>query len=352
MSAIYLYAIMPNSSSSNVIWAMTGIDPAHPKVYTIEKQNIAALVSDTEQHHFQGLTQEEVLSRLVVHQQVIEGAMQHTPLLPVQFGTTFNHKNDIERLLQQHALPFEQQLNKFQSLVQLEVVALWDPQTVLQSIAQMPEIVAHKTSLSQQSIITEADQIALGQQVKRLFDERRTQIGHTILSKVREFAVDTINNPCQDDMMIVNLALLLERTSLSAVEDCIDALDLHFDSELSFRLIGPLPAHSFATLYVDQPIYQEIDAARQCLGLSEAVSQHQIKQTYHHLATQAHPDRQVQGTSLDLLTPMEEINGAYQLLEQYAAAQPIVANSDDELVHFDQDHVDQTIFATFQRMVG
>ena len=63
--------------------------------------------------------------------------------------------------------------------------------------------------------------------------------------------------------------------------------------------------------------FEEIDEARRTLGLSEAASLKEIKQTYRKLAFLYHPDKA--GTDPESGERMKKLNRAYQVLMHYCA---------------------------------
>jgi len=63
--------------------------------------------------------------------------------------------------------------------------------------------------------------------------------------------------------------------------------------------------------------FEEIDEARRTLGLGEAASLKEIKQTYRNMAFRYHPDKA--GTDAESGERMKKLNRAYQILMHYCA---------------------------------
>ncbi|MBW1645000.1 MAG: J domain-containing protein [Deltaproteobacteria bacterium] len=79
----------------------------------------------------------------------------------------------------------------------------------------------------------------------------------------------------------------------------------------------------------DLPPFQELQWARNRLGLAEVVSLRELRCRYLELAKQQHPDRQPATAATPGSEGMEEINRAYQLLVDYLENLPVSLADDD-----------------------
>lgn len=67
------------------------------------------------------------------------------------------------------------------------------------------------------------------------------------------------------------------------------------------------------------PNFEQIDEARQLLGLSEAATLRQIKQAYRRAAQRYHPDKCKDGDKARCEEMMTKLNEAYELIAKYCA---------------------------------
>jgi len=361
MPATYVYAIIPATTDA-VAFDVAGLDDADDTVYTLPQGNLAAVVSSSPLEDYRGLERPQAARYLVAHQRVVEAVMatdwptaaavsQKQPLLPVQFGTTLPDETWVSRLLVQGAELFHTKLAQLAGLVQMEVVMLWPLQEVFQEIALEPAIARIKADLAQRATPpTIVERTILGQLVETALTQRRTALRERILPSLCEGAIEFVQNPLMDASMVANVALLLDQAGRTALERRMEALDAELGGRHTFRCVGPLPPYSFATVEVQRPSFQGIDAARRCLGLGETATWAEVRHAYHQAASQAHPDHTSSANAAD---EMARLTQAYQLLCTYTAngahgdeQTPALANCSHS---FCAEAVEQTLLIAIRR---
>ena len=102
--------------------------------------------------------------------------------------------------------------------------------------------------------------------------------------------------------MLLNQAFLLERTNEEAFNHTLNQLDSKFADLLNFRLVGPLPPYSFATLLIASLNEEDVRKARETLKLNGQISPERLKQTYDKLAMKLHPDKGGSPLEFELVT--------------------------------------------------
>lgn len=133
--------------------------------------------------------------------------------------------------------------------------------------------------------------VQVGKLVKEALDRRRHEYRERVLRELAPFIVDAQPNALLSDELVINVALLVARPRLDDFYTRVHRLDAGFENRLTFRCIGPLPPHSFATVTLVQPCADEIDAARRLLQLGERACVGEINASYRRLAALCHPDR-------------------------------------------------------------
>jgi DnaJ domain/Gas vesicle synthesis protein GvpL/GvpF len=122
---------------------------------------------------------------------------------------------------------------------------------------------------------------------------------------------------------VLNTAFLLRRSEQENFERTLGDLDNEFAGQVNFRCVGPLPAYSFCTLEIKKPQFEQLDWARQQLGLTnDFVTAEDIKKAHRRTALTCHPDKN-QNTP-DTQKRFDDTTRAYKILWDYyrAAGRP------------------------------
>ena len=337
MTHRYVYAVI--SSGEQRMFEVHGVGGGHDEVYSIPNRNVAAVVSASPLANYRSLKREQAVRYLLSHQRVVETVMHDFPVLPVKFGTVLPDETWVHRLLTQGGTLFRTTLEQISDRVQMEVVVLWDLQKVFQEIGQEAHIAQLKQEIAgQPAEETLVERTAVGQMVQAALEQRRTALRACVVYPLRELALDLVINPSMDDSMVANLALLLDQAGQEALDRELDILDQEFEG-LLFRRVGPLPPYSFATVEVQVRCFEAVDAARRLLGLGEMATTGEIRQAYHRLAGQLHPDHNREDPEAE--ARMSELAQAYQLLTSYADGKTAC--------RFDRPTVEQTLSIAISR---
>jgi hypothetical protein len=350
MTATYIYAVIPTGDRG--VFDVAGLGGDNDEVYTVPHNNIAAVVSASPLADYQGLQRNDTVPYLVAHQRVIETVMQDYPLLPVKFGTVLPDEDTARRLLAQGETLFCTNLEKFAGLLQMEVVVLWDLQQVFEEIGQEEPIAQLKAQVvgrpPEETII---ERVVIGQMAHASLEQRRAALQDRLLRPLREIALDLVVNPCMDDSMVTNMALLVNADGRQALDKQLELLDQELGGKFTFRRVGPLPPYSFATVEVQVPSFEMVDAARRRLELGETAALDEIKDIYRQLAGRFHPDRNLNDPGAE--ARMAELTQAYKFLAAYANSQAMVGDAEGNggpaVCRLDRQTVEQTLLIAIQR---
>ena len=283
----YIYGII-DSSNENVL-GISGLDSSSP-VYTIAHQGLGCVVSNYFGEEFSSMSKEEIVRCLLAHQVVVEHVMKEHTVLPVKFGTVLTNSDEVCSLLSQGHSQFVDALAWIQDKVEIEVAATWDTKQILQEISTEPEIFLASKAIAGKGAQTLQEQIGLGRMVKASMDKRRSGYREQMINFLMSVAVDVQPNALVSDEMVMNVAFLVEKANQEEFDSCVKQLNDLFHNQINFRIIGPLPPYTFATVEVTRPSPEKIEEARQFLHLGEAFSEMEVRKAYRHLAAQSHPD--------------------------------------------------------------
>ena len=289
MDGKYIYGIIINSNETAL--DISGLGGSSP-VYTIAHQDLSCVLSDYSGSEFSSMSKEEVVQCLLAHQVVVEHVMREHAVLPAKFGTVLATSEEARNLLSQGHSRFVDALAWTRDKVEVEVAATWDTGQVLRQISAEPEIARAREAISSRpGQPTLEERIHLGQMVKASMDRRRNSYREQMIRLLKPVAVDVQPNTLVSDEMIMNVAFLVEKANQEQFNSRVRQLNELFHDQIDFRIIGPLPPYSFATVEVTRLSPERMKEARQLLHLGEVISEPEVRKAYRHLAAETHPDR-------------------------------------------------------------
>jgi len=312
----YLYGIV--EGGLELPPGILGVDGISP-VRVIATAGLACILSDYQGREPTSLPKEQLVKTLLAHQRVVEQAMQEGTVLPVKFGTIFREQQEALAMLKQGRSSLRGALSFASDKVEVDVAATWDSRRVIEEIGREEHIARLKETLAQRGSLALEDRVQLGQMVKASLDRRRDDYRDRIAGALRPCSLDEVSNPIISDELVLNVACLVERTRLPELEQIMQGLDQFFQGQLNFRVIGPLPLYSFATVEITPLTSEQVEEAKQALHLDGAISEAEVRKAYRRLAAQRHsaaPSHEESGTK-----EIDELRQASTLLVRYCHVQ-------------------------------
>jgi len=206
------------------------------KIFLVETDERAAVVSELEEGPV-----EATRRNLLAHADVVEQLHEEAVVLPARFGYILESQEDalellalpeIEHLLELHAGTCELTLRgKYEESVLAEVGAAMQP--LRDAYRATPSVEAG---------------IALGEAVGEALAVRRAYDQSLVLDGLRPLVLDVVESEPAGEFAAFDLALLVERGGVEAVEKQVEELSSRLSPPLHFRLVGPLPPYSFVRL--------------------------------------------------------------------------------------------------------
>ncbi len=322
--SVYLYAIV--AGACQIDFGECGLpDDGQAHVTTVPGCGVSAVVSKYRGPAVADLSRASLLRFLAVHQRVGERAMAKRPMLPVKFGTVLATRAEVAAVMEGWQPRLSAALRELGDAVEVEVVATWDLQQTFTEISRQPEIVdlAAKAAgrPAEESLTT---RIQVGRLVKESLDRRREDYRDRIVRELAPWARDVQANSIPADQMVANVALLVERAGLDCLYRQAHRLDEACDGRLTFRCVGPLPPHSFATVEITRPCVEQIVAARGVLCLGERTCEREVTTAYRRLASRCHPDLNPDDPSA--AARFAALAAAHDQLLTYLRGQPVQAD--------------------------
>jgi len=276
------------------------------------------VASPAEPIDFSRLAPEKTLQYLAEHQRILEHVMTRSSVIPLKFGMFADDDRQILSILRSGHGIFARALEKCAGKFELDLVASWaDLKAVLSEIGAEQPVVSMKAKVSAHGEPTTEQRIQLGQLVRRQLIQRRDRIAAELVVALLAKWPNIVVNPTKDDAMILNVAVLIGRDEEARFDRLIDQLNGDYEDRLDFRCVGPLPPYSFATAEVLAVDADELDAARQLLGLGESPRPTEIKAAYRRVLQEVHPDRNPDADAADR---MKALVAAHELLADFASS--------------------------------
>jgi hypothetical protein len=307
----YIYGIIQANGKKG--FGSIGLGNPKKEVYTISHQDISAVVSDLAIIPYPSLTKDKVVSDLFGHQSVIEKIMKSHTIIPMKFGTFVEGEEDIAKILKIGYEQFRKALSWLYDKIELDVVALWNRETIFKELAEEEEIREFKEKVASNPAGPQLDdQISLGRMVEKSLKRRNLECREEILCALKKKADDFCIHDTLDDIMILNSSFLLDKDREKDFDEKLGELDETYKKRVDFRCVGPLAPYSFSTIEVKKLGFEVIDQARRLLGLGEESSLSEIKSAHRKLVFKYHPDKNPQKSSFD--KEFNELTQAYKLL--------------------------------------
>ena len=299
-------------------------------VYTICYQDISAVVTDSEIVDYIHMLKDALAKQLIRHQTVIERIMLEHTIIPMRLGTFAVDGDEVRHVLAKGYPIIKDIFKKVSDKIEIDVVATWsDFNSVVKEVGGEKEIKEFKERLlANPKGITVDGQMKAGAMVKHHLDKKREKYALEIETSLNKVSEDIKIHDLMDDPMVINVAFLINRLKQGDFDKEIEALNNRFAEKLNFRCVGPLPPYSFYTLEIKKMQFEEIDWARNKLGiLNDFTTKDEIKKTYRARACSSHPDRNPEIPGIE--GEFNEVTKAYRILWEYCQGDSCSLNEDE-----------------------
>lgn len=239
--ALYVYGVMRATDRP----AALGSGDGAVEVDFVEHAGLCALVSDVPD----GAAVRVRRDTLMAHSALLQQALEHGPVLPLRFGVVIADGDVLRRdLLEPRAPALVARLDALQGKVEMQVKATYREEPLLRSVvggdATLREAAARIRRLP--AAATHFERIRLGELVAQAVQGRREAATRQLVGALEPLALATEIGEPQHERMALNASFLVDRDALEGFDAAVESLSAERAAEMDFRLIGPLPAHSFA----------------------------------------------------------------------------------------------------------
>src|SRR5438876_6434990 len=239
----YVYGIV--QSKDPVTFGRSGIGGSGELVYTVNYQDIAAVVSNTSVYIFDP-TRENALA----HEHVIETVMKNYTIIPMSFGTVFRTDNDIREVLKSIYSSLKDVLNQMAGKLEFGLKVNWDRDQIIEELNKQDEELRkfHQEIVRKQLQSTYFARMQLGRMIDKALAERATLYVREIYEALRSCCVASRDNQPIGDKMIMNAAFLVERKREAEFDAVVNKLAKKYGKRLKFKYTGPWPPYNFVNI--------------------------------------------------------------------------------------------------------
>lgn len=238
----YIYCIVPIGKEINL--QLSGIEEK-TQVYTINYQDIAAVVSDT------SLTICDPTRRnMAAHNRVLEAVMKDYTILPARFGLISDSDDKLRGLLAKYYDKLKAHVSKLDGRVEAGVKVFWQKDKMLnilksrsEKLARLQVAISKASAAQPQALLVEA-----GRVVKSQSEEWQAKYGNEMYLRLMKVAVDGKYNYPIDVSNILNASFLLNRTREGEFDAAIYELDVKYGDWANIRYVKPIPPYDFVNL--------------------------------------------------------------------------------------------------------
>jgi hypothetical protein len=237
----WVYGVVPAGASLDEL-QRRGDDL--PDVWVVEAGDLGAVVGPVPADDARA-TRDQALA----HAQVLDAAVADAPVVPFRFGTVVEGGDEEvgTQLLEDRHDQLAQLLDRVRDRVQLTLKVTYRDDVVLREIVESePEIGQLREEIDDlPEDATRDARLRLGELVSAALEQLREQDAAELLAQLEPAAVDVSEGPMEDELMVLNVDLLVDRARQDELEAAIDEVAGSRQERMRFRLLGPMPAYSF-----------------------------------------------------------------------------------------------------------
>ncbi len=241
----YIYGIIEEPQPAK--FEFLGLEDA--QVYTVNYQNLAAVVSDTCLDEIDP-TRKNVLAHTIVQDELLK----NYTLLPMGFGTVTASEDSVLRLLEKNYEDLIRELERLAGKIEAELKIFWDEKALTGENQELLDKL--KARIKSASSAAEAQRLAIeaGMAVERIIRGWKSAYADQVYSTLKEMATDARLNASAGVKNLLNASFLIERSRENEFVEQVRRLDAEYEGKLNFKYVGPLSPYSFVGIMLESVI--------------------------------------------------------------------------------------------------
>jgi hypothetical protein len=246
--ALYVYGFMRREDGAS---ATRGAPSGGPAVSAVVHGELCALVSEVPDDNL-ALRRESALA----HTDTLQRAFGHGPVLPLRFGTVLTDASSLEReVLAPRQEELLTRLGELEAVAEMQVKATYMEEPLLRSILASSPALAEKAARIRQlpADATHFDRLALGEAITLAVQSRQQADAQRIVAALSDLALAVSVGELAHERGVVNASFLVADDRLDEFDAAVEKLSQEHADRMQFKLLGPMPAYSFADSGWRQP---------------------------------------------------------------------------------------------------
>ena len=352
----YIYAIVRNpqpfdstqGDTFRLSEALYGIN--NRDIIFIPYKNIAAVVSNIHLINFDKVDKKELVHLVAIHEQVNSDLMKKHDVIPMRFGMVAESAEEIRNILAKAYMQFEAALERIAGKAEFVVQVFWNEKNMLEKLLRGNiEIQKLKNEAeSKGRILGFSSKMKLGKRIFEALESCRKEYTKDVLDNLATYFPNFSACKLLDKEILMNHSFLIDMTEESALESRLNQLAEKYKDELKFKYIGPMAPYSFTVINLSVGNFDLVDNARKTLGLEESATFPEVRDAYHKLAMEHHPDKHEykkdQAILEEATKKMKDITTANEVLTVYCKHYLLaLAPEKEPLCSFKKEDVEDSI---------
>jgi hypothetical protein len=239
----YLYGIIKEPQSRT--FEFRGLEDA--AVYTINHQDLAAVVSDIAQSEI-----DPTRKNVMAHTMVQDGLLKKYSIIPMGFGIVATGESSVSGMLEKNYPALVSELQRLADKIEVELKIFWDDKALVNENRELVNKIQSRVKsassvLESQRLLSEA-----GMQIEKIVLGLKSKYVDQIYTSLKKLALESRLNSCTGIKMLLNASFLIERKSETDFVEMVRHLDTKFQGNVNFKYIGPLSPYNFVNIKLGQ----------------------------------------------------------------------------------------------------
>jgi len=187
---------------------------------------------------------------MLAHTKVLEGAMEHGPVLPFRFGMIVPAAALDNQLVQGRERELHQILSDLSGRTEVGIRITLDETSVMQLIVDSRQDLkaAYEAVAGQDEKRTHYQRLELGREVAQNLEATRDEIGRRALERLAAVGIDLKELDRTGDREALHLACLATAEQENALLTTLEEIDAEHPGLYEIKYVSPVPPYNFVNL--------------------------------------------------------------------------------------------------------
>ncbi|MFZ5649725.1 MAG: GvpL/GvpF family gas vesicle protein [Bacillota bacterium] len=286
MEKIYLYCA---HAGNNRIDFETSIGGGQIKLDYVTWEGISVIFSMVPADFLSICSRKEFFDWMIVHQQVLNYVYERAKVIPFKVGSSVGKVSNLQTMIESNGRLFKDILKTIQDVDEWNIIVSFsDMQQVLLKAGEAPAVKDLKEEIRKKHCVTREDLIPVGRLIQAVLNNWKKQIADQIIREVKSITDNIFINDTVDESTLLSMSFLSIPAGVDKIIDILNSFPE--EADLSVKLVGPMPPHSFYTLEVKSIDKEKLARALNTLGIAGIPAYQEIVKAKRSILHHVHPD--------------------------------------------------------------